>query len=233
MTNFVLVHGAWLGGWCWQRVAQRLRAQKHNIFSPSLSGLGDRAHLLNDDIDLETHISDITGIVESYDLSDVVLCGHSYGGMIITAVADQLPGNIRALVYLDALVPEDGQSMFDTVPQSFEDTFNEQAAATGGKTVPPMTAEAFGVNEGDRAWVDEKGTDHPLKCFNQPIRLTGTYKAITNRHYILAPSFEHPSTHGTYNQLKEDTAWQSHTLEGGHHLMIDNPDGVVQILQTV
>jgi pimeloyl-ACP methyl ester carboxylesterase len=233
MTDFVLVHGAWLGGWCWQRVADRLHAQGHRTFAPSLTALGDRVHLLNDDVDMETQIADITGLVTSYDLTDIVLCGHSYGGMIITAVADQLPDRVQALVYLDALVPENGQSMFDTVPQFFADTFIEQAEASGGHTVPPMTAEAFGVNEQDRVWVDEKGEDHPLKCFNQPIHLTGAYQRITNRHYVLAPAFEHPSTHGHYDQFKDDPTWQVHTLDGGHHLMVDNPDGVVKILTDI
>jgi pimeloyl-ACP methyl ester carboxylesterase len=233
MTDFVLVHGAWLGGWCWQRVADRLHAMGHRTFAPSLTALGDRVHLLDDNVDMETQIADVTGLITSYDLTDIVLCGHSYGGMIITAVADQLPDRVRALVYLDALVPEDGQSMFDTVPQFFADTFNEQAIPSGGRTVPPMTAEAFGVNVQDRAWVDDKGEDHPLKCFNQPIKLGGAYRTITNLHYILAPAFEHPSTHGHYDQFKDDPNWQTHTLEGGHHLMVDNPDGVVGILTDV
>ena len=230
MTNYVLVPGAWLGGWCWQRVAKQLRTQGHDVYAPSLTGLGDRAHLLNKDVDLDTHINDITGIITSYDLQDVVLCGHSYGGFVITGVADQLPERIKAMVYLDALAPDDGQSMFDTIPEVLIDRFEAEAAPSGGLSSPPMSAEEFGVNEADRAWVDEKGSNHPTQSFRQPISLTGAHKTIANRHYILAPAFEHLSTHGYYNTFKNDPAWQTYTLEGGHHLMVDNPDGVVKIL---
>jgi len=230
MTNFVLVHGAWLGGWCWQRVAGQLRAKRHNVYAPSLTGLGDRDHLLNDSVDLNTHIADIVGIIDSYNLADVVLCGHSYGGMIITAVADQMPERIKALVYLDALVPTDGQSMFDTIPEALIDRFEAEAAPTNGLSAPPMTALEFGTNETDQAWVDEKGRDHPMQSFRQKIALTGAFKTVTNRHFILAPSFEHPSTHGYYNAFKDDPTWQTYTLQGGHHLMVDNPDGVSEIL---
>jgi pimeloyl-ACP methyl ester carboxylesterase len=230
MATFVLVHGAWLGGWCWQRVASQLRAQGHTVFSPSLTGLGDRDHLLNDSVDLNTHIADIAGIIRSYDLTDVVLCGHSYGGLVITGVADCLPGSIKAMVYLDALVPEDGQSMFDTIPEALIDRFEAEAAPSGGLSAPPMSAAEFGTNEADQAWVDDKGCDHPMQSFRQHIVLSGAYKAVTNRHFILAPAFEHPSTHGYFAAFKDDPTWQIYTLEGGHHLMIDNPDGVVEIL---
>ena len=129
MTTFVLVAGAWHGGWCWQRVAQALRQQGHDVYTPSLTGVADRAHLIGPDVTLSTHINDICGIIESYNLTDVVLCGHSYAGLIITGVADQHPDRLRALVYLDALVPEDGQSMFDTIPDEIAQGFIDQAAS--------------------------------------------------------------------------------------------------------
>ena len=230
MTDFVLVHGAWLGGWCWQRVADRLRAQGHRVFTPSLTGLGDRAHLLSDAIDLDTQIDDIKGIISSFDLDEVVLCGHSYGGFVITGVADALPDNVRSLVYLDALVPRDKQSMFDTIPDMLAQRFEDETTNNGGIAAPPMTAAEFGTHEKDQAWVDEKSCGHPIKCFRQPIKLSGAFEAVTNLHYILAPAFEHPSTHGHYGQFKDDPKWQTHTLEGGHHLMVDNPEGLVEIL---
>lgn len=230
MGTFVLVHGAWHGGWCWQRVAKQLRDDGHEVFTPSLTGLGDRAHLLGPQIDLATHIDDIGNIFRSYDLEDVVLCGHSYGGLVITGVADQLPGDVRALVYLDALVPEDGQSMFDTLPQEFVDNFEAGAAEGDGYSVPPMSGEQFGVNEADLAWMNEKCSDHPLGCFTQPMALTGAHQRITRRTYVLAAGFDHPSTRAYYDAFKDDPAWQALVMEGGHDLMVDNPTAVTEVL---
>ena len=113
MTTFVLVHGAWMGGWCYKRVARLLRQAGHEVYTPTLTGLGERAHLINRAIDLDTHVQDIVGVIRCEELSDVVLCGHSYGGMVITGVAEQIAAKIRSLVYLDAFVPENGKCLFD------------------------------------------------------------------------------------------------------------------------
>jgi pimeloyl-ACP methyl ester carboxylesterase len=233
MTTFVLVHGAFLGGWCWSRVEKLLRDQGHEVYGPSLTGLGDRAHLLSDQIGLSTQINDVLGVIESHDLTDIVLCGHSYGGIVITGVADQLADRVQTLVYLDALVPENANSMFDLIPPFFQESFESGAALDGGLSVPPMSAEDFGVGEADRAWVDEKSGNHPIKCFSERIALSGAYRSIANRHYVLAPAFEHPSTHANYNQFKDDPTWQTHTVSGGHHVMVDNPAALAEILLSV
>jgi len=111
MATFVLVHGAWHGGWCWKRVAALLRQAGHEVFAPTLTGLGERAHLMSNAIDLHTHIRDILGVLQWEELADVVLCGHSYGGMVISGVADRVPEKLRSLVYLDAFVPDNGTCM--------------------------------------------------------------------------------------------------------------------------
>ena len=116
MTTFVLVHGAWHGGWCYKRVARLLRQAGHEVYTPTLTGPGERAHLINRAIDLNTHIQDIVAVIRCEELSDVVLCGHSYGGMVITGVAEQIAAKIRSLVYLDAFVPENGKSLMDYLP---------------------------------------------------------------------------------------------------------------------
>ena len=113
MATYVLVHGAWGGGWKYARVAQRLRARGHLVFTPTLTGQGERSHLLSGSINLTTHVTDILNVIRYEDLSGVVLAGHSYGGMVVTAVADRIADRIAALVYLDAFVPQDGQSLFD------------------------------------------------------------------------------------------------------------------------
>ena len=230
MATFVLVHGAWHGGWCWQRVANLLRGEGHEVFASSLTGLGDRAHLLNAEINLSTHIDDIANIIGSYDLEDVVLCGHSYGGLVITGVADRIADSIRSLVYLDALVPEDGQSMFDTLPQEYVEMLGAGATEGDGFSVPPMSGEQFGVNEADLAWMNEKCGNHPVGCFTEPVALTGAHQRITKRTYVIAAGFEHPSTKARYDAFKDDPSWQAQVMDGGHDLMLDNPSAVAEVL---
>jgi pimeloyl-ACP methyl ester carboxylesterase len=116
MSTFVLVHGAWHGGWCYKRVAQLLRQSGHEVYTPTLTGLGERSHLMNRTIDLETHVRDIVDVIRWEELSDLVLCGHSYGGMVISGVVEKVPEKIRALVYLDAFVPDSGQALTDFLP---------------------------------------------------------------------------------------------------------------------
>lgn len=110
MSAFVLVHGAWHGGWCWKRVRSALAAQGHQVFTPTLTGLAERSHLLTRHVNLETHIQDVVNLIRWEELSDVVLCGHSYGGCVVSGVADRMPASIRSLVYLDAFVLEDGEN---------------------------------------------------------------------------------------------------------------------------
>ena len=116
MATFVLVHGAWHGSWCWKRVRKALQARGHDVFTPTLTGVGERSHLLSPDVNLDTHITDVVNLIRWEELSGIVLCGHSYGGCVITGVADRLSDRIAALVYLDAFVPEDGQSLYDILP---------------------------------------------------------------------------------------------------------------------
>jgi len=116
LTTFVLADGAWHGGWCWRRVASLLRAAGHGVYTPTLTGLGERAHLVGRHVDLDTHIADVRGVLQCEELSNVVLCGHSYGGMVISGVAESAPNALRSLVYLDAFVPADGQCLLDFIP---------------------------------------------------------------------------------------------------------------------
>ena len=146
MTTFVLVHGAWHGGWCYKRVARLLRQAGHEVYTPTLTGLGERAHLMNQAIDLDTHVQDIAGVIRCEELSDVVLCGHSYGGMVITGVAEQIAAKIRSLVYLDAFVPENGKSVFDYLPAEQSGQMRDDAAQNGeGYKVSPIPAAVFAV----------------------------------------------------------------------------------------
>ena len=155
MANFVLVHGAWHGGWCFKRVAGLLRRAGHEVYTPTLTGLGERAHLIRPTVSLETHVDDVVGVLRCEELSDVVLCGHSYGGMVISGVAEQAADRLRALVYLDAFVPENGQSLFDLLPSGRACTMRADARENGeGYMVMPPPAAYFNVNAADAAWVD-------------------------------------------------------------------------------
>jgi pimeloyl-ACP methyl ester carboxylesterase len=221
-SSFVLVHGAWHGGWCWQRVADRLHARGHRVYTPTLTGLADRSHLLTEQVNLTTHITDVVNLIRWEELKDIVLCGHSYGGMVVTGVADKVPERIGALVYLDAFVPESGQSMNDLRPRALPAT---------GYTLPPITAETFRVNERDRPWVDRLCTPHPIGCITEKLALTGAYRGVQRRIYIRAANYPSPAFEPTYERLKSDLGWTAHQLPCGHDVMVDMPDALAELLE--
>src|SRR5260221_1883583 len=148
--TIVLVHGAWHGGWCYRRVADLLRGSGHRVYTPTLTGLGERSHLLTRSINLSTHITDITNLIRWEDLRQITLVGHSYGGMVVTGVADAMTDRGSALVYLDAFLPTDGKSFHDILPTEVADAQGRGANASNGLSVPQIPAPAFNVNEGDR-----------------------------------------------------------------------------------
>ena len=162
MANFVLVHGAWIGGWCWRPNAQALRKAGHEVFTPTLTGLGERSHLMNPGINLDTHIADIVNVFKHEELSDVVLVGHSYGGMVVTGVADTLADKIRSLVYLDAFVPESGRALVDLAPPE------PKPQPASDYTLAPLPAAVFGASPEVAAFVDARTSPHPATCFVQP-----------------------------------------------------------------
>ena len=168
MATFVLVHGAWHGGWCWQKVIPFLEAAGHEVYAPTLTGLAERASELAPDVGLDTHIQDIVGLLEEKNLHGVILVGHSYGGMVITGVVDQVPERIAHLVYLDTFVPRDGESMVDVSPMVIY-LLRRQAQADGWRIDSRGT---YGVTtEPDRSWVLSKVTPQPLKTLEQPLHL--------------------------------------------------------------
>lgn len=224
MATFILVHGAWHGSWCWARVREALQRQGHTVFTPTLTGVGERAHLLSPSVDLETQTLDVLNLIRWEDLSDFVLCGHSYGGMIVTGVADRVPERVRSLVYLDAFVPEHGQSLVEFAP------IGEEQLVEGWKC-KPISAESFGVNLTDRAWVDRQCTLHSVACFRQPVQLTGALAAIKRVSYGYATGWAggHSPFLPFYEKAKS-RGWQTSELAGGHDLMLDQPDAVTDLL---
>lgn len=229
MTTFVLVHGAWRGGWSYKRVARLLRQVGHEVYTPTLTGLGERAHLMNRTIDLDTHVQDIVGVIRHEELSDVVLCGHSYGGMVIAGVAEQVGAKIRSLVYLDAFVPEHGKSLFDYLPAEHSEKMRADAAQNGeGYKIAPLPAAAFAVNAKDVAWVDAMCVKQPLATFEQKLDLSG--RQGPRRAYILADGWG-PSPFQQFGmRFKDDQAWQFVSIGCGHDVMVNRPQELAAAL---
>jgi pimeloyl-ACP methyl ester carboxylesterase len=225
----VLVHGAWHGGWCWRRVVGPLRAAGHEVFAPTLTGLGDRAHLFRPDIGLDDHVADVVALLEAEELEDVVLVGHSYAGMVITGVAERCAERLRRLVYLDAFVPEDGQSLMSLAPPPPPGA--APPAPPAGNRVPSRTTAFFGVTDPDDArWVGRRVVDQPLLTMTQPVEAPGARAAALARSYIYCSS---PAT-GTFDRFaarfRGDPAWRFHEMKCGHDAMVTDPAGLVKIL---
>ena len=231
MATFVLVHGAWHGGWCYRDTAQALRAAGHLVHTPTHSGVGERAHQSAENITLETHIRDVCGVIDAEELADVILCGHSYGGMVITGVADRLPGRIRALVYLDAFVPEHGQSLNallrialpPEVAAVFLGSFHTTALENHSGLMAPIPAEMFGIKPENRAWVDRRCVGQPLATFEMPLLLTGAGAAVTNRLYILADAWDPSPFRHFAAKLEGQPGWRVTQLPSSHDVMVDMP----------
>jgi pimeloyl-ACP methyl ester carboxylesterase len=231
VATFVLVHGAWSGGWCYFKVAKRLRALGHLVFTPTLTGQGERSHLTGAAINLSTHLTDVLNVFHYEKLDDVVLAGHSYGGMVITGIGDRIPKRIRALIYLDAFLPQDGQSLLDINVPANTQRFIQNAGSIGGLAVPPPPAAFFNVNPADAPRVDELATPFPIGCFTEKIKLTGKQNSIRKHVYVHSTVLPRESPFKPfYDRVKNDTAWSAHTLACGHDAMLDMPDDVTKIL---
>ena len=234
MSTFVLVHGAWHGGWCYKRVAALLRKAGHEVYTPTLTGLGERSHLMSPAVTLETHIEDIVNVIRWEELSDIVLCGHSYGGMVITGVADRIPDKIHALVYLDAFVPNNGEAVIDRIDPDMRAGMRDDARQHGdGYLMSPIPAAVFNVNASDAAWVDRMCVKHPLKCFEQKIVLTGAFARVRRHSYVLATGWGGPPPSPFVpiaERLRHDPGWKVADLKCGHDVMVDMPKETADIL---
>jgi pimeloyl-ACP methyl ester carboxylesterase len=229
MATYVLVHGAWHGGWCWQRVASRLREAGHDVHTPTLSGLAERSHLATAPINLSTHITDITALLQWWSLRNVILVGHSYAGAVITGVASQAPDRLRSLIYLDAFMPRDGQALVDLMAEPGR-TNLLAAAASNGAWIAPRSAAHFDVNQADRSWVDAQCTPHPIGCFLQSVQLTGREADIARRVYIFATAYRNTPFRGFYDRCQADPAWHVEQINAGHDAMLDDPAALAELL---
>jgi len=230
MATFVLVTGAWHGSWCWKRVREALTRAGHAVFTPTFTGIGERSHLLSREVDLETHVADVMNLIRWEELKDVVLVGHSYGGLVVRTVADRMGDRIAALVYLDAFVPENGQSVHDLLPDAQRAGQLELARNVGdGWKVPPIPAEVFNVNLADRDWVDRQCTMHPLATFQQPLTLNGQFSTPRNTTFILAERFGGSPFQPFYERARA-LGWTTMTVACGHDVMLDEPQELTNVL---
>jgi pimeloyl-ACP methyl ester carboxylesterase len=220
MTDIVFVPGGWQGGWRNAAVAQKLRARGHQVFTPTLTGLGERVHLANAAINLDTHIEDIANVLRYEDLTDVILCGHSYAGMVISGVADKLSERISALVYIDAFVPDDGASWWDLAGDAYRRLALERSESDGFRVRPPEH-------------LDPRCTPHPLASFRQAIRLTGQWKRVPEKVFIYATGWAETPFTPTYEALRMDPAWMVRSFACGHNVVREDPEQLVALIASL
>jgi pimeloyl-ACP methyl ester carboxylesterase len=203
------------------------------VFTPTLTGVADRSHLFSPSVNLDTHINDIANLIRWEELSDVILCGHSYGGCVVSGVADRVPNQIGALVYLDAFVLENGQCLNDTIPPEVRSERLALAKEVGeGWKLPPIPAEEFNVNPRDRDWVNTQGTMQSWATFEQPLHLTGAISQVKNVTYILASNWS-PSPFPQFLEKARGMGWKTITIDCGHDVMLDRPEKLAELLLAV
>ena len=230
MTAFVLVHGAWHGGWCWRRLADALRARGHDPHAPTLTGLGERAHLASREVTPDTHVRDVAAALEWRELADVVLVGHSYGGVIVTGVAGLMPERIRALVYLDAAVPTaSGVSPFvEADPdraRRLRDGLDE-----GAFLVPPDRFDAWTDDPDLRAELVRKCTPQPLRCLLEGVTLTGREAEVRRKLHVLAERNVGSIFRAVHERCARDPGWETARLPTMHDAMLEAPDALADLL---
>jgi pimeloyl-ACP methyl ester carboxylesterase len=230
--TFVLVHGAWHGGWCWRRVSDLLQRQGHKVFTPTLTGLGERSHLMSKDIRLATHVTDVVNHIKWEGLEGVVLCGHSYGGMVVSGVAEQTADKISSIVFLDAFVPQNGEALSDLTGAATLDLLRA-ATQRGDIGIPARKAASFNVNEKDRAWVDALCVPQPINTFLDKMTLTGARERIARKSYIRAANNANPGFDKAMVRAKADPSWRTYDVPCGHDVMVDMPERLAEILLEV
>ncbi|MET8979363.1 alpha/beta fold hydrolase [Streptomyces sp. NPDC004539] len=229
MSTFVLLHGAWHGGWVWQRVAPALRAAGHEVHTPTLTGLSDRAHLLNPQVGLSTHVQDVVALLEAYDARDVVLVGHSYAGQVVTGVADRVPERLSARVHLDAFVGGDGDCAIGLLPAAVAGHYRESVAGSGfGWLVPVRPLERLGVTErADLDWLTPRLTPHPWLTYTEPLSLAGGSELVPG---VFIECVDWARVFRAQAERAAARGWPVHEIATGHEAMVTAPDELAALL---
>lgn len=231
-ATFVLLHGAWHGGWVWQRVAPALRAAGHAVYAPTLTGVSDRAHLLTASVGLGTHVQDVVALIEAYDLSDVVLVGHSYAGQVVTGVADRIPARIATRIYLDAFVGDDGEAAIDLLPEEVAGHYRESVEGPGfGWLIPVRSLSVLGVSdEADLGWLIPRLTPHPWLTYAEPLRVTGDVETVPGAFVECVDWMRVFRPHAARAAAR---GWPVHHLATGHEAMVTAPKELADVLLRV
>jgi pimeloyl-ACP methyl ester carboxylesterase len=228
--TFVLIHGAWHGGWCWRPVVDRLEAKGHHVLTPTLTGLADRSHLLSKSVDLDMHIADIVNLFEWNDLNDVTLVAHSYGGWPVSGAMEHIGKRVASLVYLDAFFPDNGQAGTDVQLPQYAAALTE-ALARGdiARPVPPLAANH--VRDPQlRLWAQSKMTPQPIGVALQKIKLTGAREQVKIKTYIRASDSPSPYFDKYFADAKAKPDWKTYQVDSSHEVMLDAPDRLTDLL---
>ena len=234
MSTFVLVHGAWGGAWIWRRLLGPLRDSGHEVHAVTLTGDGERAHLRRADISLQDHIDDVLGLIDAEELRDIVLVGHSYAGMVITGAADALlargPGQIKQLVYVDAMVPLPGEGWGAGHPPEIVQSRLALAQANGN-ALPPPDPGAFGLADDDRAWLQRRHVPHPFGMYRVPLHFDGARWAALPRCFVDCTQPAYPTIDAMRARVRTQAGWQIETIATGHFPMVSAPQALLRVLQ--
>jgi pimeloyl-ACP methyl ester carboxylesterase len=230
-ATFLVCHGAWSAGWAWKKMHPLMQAAGHRLVTPSYTGLGERAHLANPSIDLETHIQDILNVMKYEDLRDIVLIGHSYGGMVATGVTDRARDRIAQVIYIDAFVPDDGQSLLD-LNEPARQRMQELARTGDGWRVPPNPTPPD-TPQDDLEWLTERRVDMPIKCFLTPLKLHGG-KLTLPRSYIYATRITPADTFGPFaKRAKSEPGWNYYEIDASHSPNVTAPEALIGLLDKI
>jgi pimeloyl-ACP methyl ester carboxylesterase len=232
VSTFVLLHGAWHGGWCWSRVASVLREEGHTVFSPTFTGVSDRAHVLSRGVGLKTHISDVTSLIDAEGLDDVVLVGHSYAGMVIAGVAEARPDALRVRVHLDAFVPVDGEAAIDLLPAIVAQHYHGAVAGPGfGWLIPPRSLGVLGVSEqADLDWLTPRLTPQPWATYADRIALTDAEASVPGAFIECVDWMRVFQSQG---ERARSRGWQVDEISTGHEAMVTAPTQLAALLAVV
>jgi pimeloyl-ACP methyl ester carboxylesterase len=223
MAHYVLVHGAWGGAWSWDPVIPRLTAAGHIVHAPDLTGLGARAHLRGLAINLSTHIEDVVAVLDAHRVTDAVLVGHSYGGMVVTGATSRAADRIADLVYLDAFLPRDGQALWDLTGPAMAEWMIASAKKDHGNVSRP--------NRDYDPFRDEtRFVTQSFACFVEPVSLTGAEQRIRRRRYIRATRYDPSPFAAPHQACKADPAWETFEIDTGHNTMMENPAATADLL---
>jgi len=226
--TFLVCHGAWSAGWAWKKMHPLMAARGHRLVTPTYTGLGERAHLANPSIDLETHIEDVLNVIQYEDLRDIVLLGHSYGGMVATGVADRARDRVTQLIYIDAFVPGDGQSLFDLDKMAVQ-----KRADSGDDWRVPPNPPPPDTSPADQEWLSERRVHMPIKCFETALKLRGGALTLP-RSYIYATRIRPADTFGRFaTQTKNDPAWRYYEIDASHSPNVTAPVALMALLQEI